>query len=242
MLVLRRALWLSAFAAFVASQAPAPADAAAYADGVAASAAAPWRPVPPCEPPLGVSNPAVPEAMCSRQVAAAGAIVVREIGEPAGATLVTVDVDSTVWYDALRFGVVTLLGYFAGDNGAGTNILQSRTTPITVRDLSDNNITYAVSIMASTKDFPTLGKLPTASLPVRLEPVGARTVAAVQFNTTAPPVEADFIAAWDALRFGKLPKGYAFNLSSDWSPTYVLYTGQDDTYFNSEVWAEVTKG
>jgi hypothetical protein len=208
----------------------------------AAAAAAPWRPVPPCAPPLGVAEPAVPEAMCSRQVAAAGAIVVREIGAPVAETLVTLDCDSTVWYDALATGVEMVLGYFAGNNDAGASLLKSRTAPITMRDLGDNNITYAVSMMASTADFPNAEKLPGAQLPLRLEPVGARSVAAVQFNTTSPPVEADFLAAWDALRFGKLPKGYSLNLSSGWSPTYVLYGAENALFFTSEVWAEVVKG
>lgn len=111
-----------------------------------------------------------------------------------------------------------------------------------MRDLFDNNITYAVSMMVSTADFPDSAAIPGVQLPLRLEPVGLRSIAVAQFNTTSPAVEADFISAWDALRFGQLPKGYALNLTSDWSPTYVLYGGQDALFFTNEVWAEVVKG
>jgi len=64
----------------------------------------------------------------------------------------------------------------------------------------------------------------------------------VQFNTTAPPVEADFDAACFRLLNGRLPKGYAFDMASSWSPTYVIYNGEAATYFTSECWAEVVKG
>ena len=117
-------------AAVAAAAAVAPAaDAAAAADtspalDARAALAAPWRPAPPCAPPLGVAEPAVPEAMCSREVAStAGGIVVREIGEPAAATLVTVHVDSSVWYDALATGIQIIIAYFSGENAKGKKFL-----------------------------------------------------------------------------------------------------------------------
>ena len=199
--------------------------------------AKPWAPTPPCAAPLGVDEPAVAESMCSLALARAGDIVVREMGLPASATLAAVHVDSTVFYDALSVGVQSIVQYFV-DN----KILAARTTPIAVRDLSDNNLTYVVSMMVSTAAYPDAAKIPPPQLPVQLETVGQRSVAAVQFNTTQPPVEADFAAACSRLLNGKLPKGYAFDMASSWSPTYVLYNGEAATFFTSECWAEVVKG
>ena len=204
------------------------------------ASAKPWRPQPPCAAPLGVDSPAVAESMCSHELARAGEIVVREYGLPASATLARVESISTVYYDALATGVEQLLRFFGGQNSAGRSFLDARTTPITVRNLNDNNLTYVISMMVSTAAFPDSAAIPQPSLPVQLESVGLRSIAALQFNTTAPPVEADFDAACGRLLSGSLPKGYAFNTASSWSPTYVLYSGQDATFFNSECWAEVT--
>jgi hypothetical protein len=178
--------------------------------------------------------------MCSHVLARAGDIVVREYGLPASATLARAEVISTVYYDALVTGVTQLLQYFGGQNSAGRSFLDARTTPITVRNLNDNNITYVISMMVSTADFPDSAAIPQPSLPVKLESVGLRRIAAVHFNTTSPPVEADFDAACERLLSGSLPKGYAFDAASSWTPTYVLYNGEAATYFTSECWAEVT--
>jgi len=175
--------------------------------------------------------------MCSHVLAQAGDVVVREYGLPASAALAVVHVDSTVFYDALSVGVETLVQYFQ-DN----NILDARTTPITVRDLSDNNITYAVSMMVSTAAYPSNKTIPAPQLPVMLENIGLRSIAAVQFNTTQPPVEADFIACLARLHGSPLPKGFSFKTASTWSPTYVLYNGIAATFFTSECWEEVAKG
>ena len=177
------------------------------------------------------------ESMCSHVLAQAGDVVVREYGLPASAALAVVHADSTVFYDALSAGVQILVQYFE-DN----NILAARTTPITVRDLGDNNITYAVSMMVSPAAYPDNSTIPAPQLPVMLENIGLRSIAAVQFNTTQPPVEADFVACLDRLHGSALPKGYAFATASTWSPTYVLYNGITATYFTSECWEEVVKG
>ena len=206
-----------------------------------ASSAKPWNPKPPCAAPLGVEDPAVAESMCFHAVAHSGDVDVRQIGLPASATLARAEVISTVYYDALATGVAQLLQYFGGQNSAGRSFLSARTAPITVRNLNDNNLTYVVSMMVSTAAFPDSAAIPQPSLPVKLESVGLRSIAALQFNTTSPPVEADFDAACGRLLSGSLPKGYTFDLASSWSPTYVLYNGQAATFFTSECWAEVTK-
>jgi hypothetical protein len=179
--------------------------------------------------------------MCSNQVAQLGNVTLRDIGLPASATLVQVHVDGSVYYEVLSAGVQMLLAYFGGSNGASRNVLSARTTPITMRNVGDYNLTYIVGMMISTAAFPNPADIPAASLPVELEQVGLRRLAVVQFNTSSPPVEADFKAACGQLLASPLPKGYHFNMSSSWSPTYVLYGGLVAQYFNNECWAEVHK-
>lgn len=224
-----------------AATAPAPSLAAPAPAAVAPSAAKPWNPRPPCAAPIGVDTPAVAESMCSLELARAGDVVVREIGLPASATLVTVPVLGPAFYDDVAAGVEMLLQYFGGANSESKDILSARTTPITARNLGDKNFSWLVSMMVSTAAFPDNATIPQPSLPVRFENVGTRSVAALQFNTTAPPVEADFDAACGSLLSSRLPKGYAFDEASSWTPAYVFFTGQFASFFTSECWAEVTK-
>jgi hypothetical protein len=205
------------------------------------SGAKPWNPIPPCAPPVGVDVPAVPESMCSDPVAQVGDVFVREYGLPAAATLVINHVDGPEFYQDLITGVQMIIEYFQGDNFGSKNILGSRTTPITVRNVGDLNYTYIVGMMISTADFPNVNDIPLPHLPVELEQVGQRSLAVVQFNTTVPPVDTDFKAACGKLLASSLPKGYSFNLSSSWSPTYVLYSGEAAVFFTNECWAEVHK-
>jgi hypothetical protein len=166
---------------------------------------------------------------------------VREYGLPVSATLVRIKIDSPVFYDVLAIGVQQLIRYFNGDNVGNKNLLNSRTTPITVRNEGDFNLTWAVGMMISTADFPDPAEIPLPNLPVALEPIGLRSMAILQFNTTSLPVDSDFIAACGQLFASRLPKGYIFNMSSSWSPTYVLYSGEVSTFFTNECWAEVTR-
>lgn len=204
--------------------------------------AKPWNPQPPCAAPDGVDTPAVAESMCSLAVASAGPVVVRQYGLPESATLARAEVISSVFYSALSTGVEQLLNYFGGENSMSQNILSARTTPITARNLNYNNLTWVVSMMVSTAAFPDNATIPRPSMPyVQLENVGLRSIVALQFNTTSPPVAADFEAACGSLFSGRLPKGYVFDMASSWSPTYVFYSGQFASFFTSECWAEVTK-
>jgi hypothetical protein len=206
------------------------------------ASAKPWKPSPPCAAPLGVDEPAVAESMCSLAVASAGDIVVREIGLPASATLSSTSVIGSGTYGDIATGVELLLQYFGGQNSANKDILSARTTPITARNLGDQNFSWFVSMMVSTAEYPDNSTIPQPSLPVRLENVGSRSIAALQFNTTVPPVAEDFAAACGSLLSSRLPKGYAFNEASSWTPTYVFFSSQFASFFTSECWAEVTKG
>ena len=133
------------------------------------------------------------------------------------------------------------MSYFEGDNSKSRNLVDARTTPITVRNVGDFNLTWVVGMMISTAAFPDPSDIPLPNLPVELEQVGQRNLAVVQFNTTSLPVDADFDAACAQLFAAPLPKGYSFNMSSSWSPTYVLYSGEVSTYFTNECWAEVLR-
>jgi hypothetical protein len=180
----------------------------------------PWAPIPPCAAPIGVDQPAVLESMCSHVLGMqVGDIVLREYGLPINATLVSAHVDGSDFSEVLNVGVQQLLQYFS-DN----TILNARTTPITVRDLRDNNLTYIVSMMVSTATFPDNTTIPQPNLPVMLETIGLRSIAALQFNTTDPPVALDFEKACGRLLSSSLPKGYKFDLVSSWSPSYVFYS------------------
>jgi hypothetical protein len=203
--------------------------------------AKPWSPVPPCAAPLGVAVPAVPESMCSHPVAQVGDVTIRDYGLPAAATLVEVHIDGSVFYQVLADGIQMLLQYFSGDNAGSKNVLDARTTPIVVRNVGDYNLTWIVSMMISTAAFPDPSAIPLPNLPVELEQVGRRSLAVLQFNTTSLPVEADFEAACGQLFASPLPKGYTFNRSSSYSPSYVLYSGETTSLFTNECWAEVVR-
>ena len=212
-----------------------------WVDVVFSDIAKPWNPVPPCSAPLGVDDPAVPECMCSLPVAQVGNVVVREYGLPANATLVQIHIDDPAFYQVLALGIQEIVAYFQGDNVGERNILGARTTPVTVRNVRDLNYTWIVGMMISTSTFPETSDIPLPHLPVELEQVGQRSMAVVQFNTTSLPVATDFEAACGQLFASKLPKGYTFNMSSSWSPTYVLYSGEVSTFFTNECWAEVRR-
>jgi hypothetical protein len=194
----------------------------------------PWNPIPPCSPPIGIVGPAVPESMCSNQITTLGDISIRQIGLPEAATIVQIHGDTGVFWEVLSFGIQQILDYFSGNN-----ILDSRTTPITIRNLNDNNFTWLIGMMISTVNFPDNSTIPQANLPIELENIGLRTLAVIQFNTTSLPLQDDFNAACDKLFAGPLPKGYKFDMTSTWSPTFALYNAEVSTYYTNECWAEV---
>jgi len=198
--------------------------------------AKPWNPVPPCTSPIGIFGPAVSESMCSNQIAVMGDLIIRQIGLPEAATIVQIHGDTGVFWEVLSFGIQQILDYFTGNK-----ILDSRTTPITIRNLNDNNFTWLVGMMISTANFPDNATIPQANLPIQLENIGLRTLAVIQFNTSSLPLQDDFNAACDKLFASPLPKGYKFDLTSTWSPTFALYNAEVSTYYTNECWAEILK-
>jgi hypothetical protein len=208
-----------------------------------AAAAKPWDPQPPCAAPPGIDEPAVPESMCQHELAHDRDIVVREYGLPASAALATASVENEqVFAQALSFGLQLVLEYFGGANANRRSILSSRTTPITVRNIGNNETKWIVGMMVSTSTFPDNATIPKPSpAVVQLENVGLRMIAAVQFSTRTLPEQPDFDAACGRLFNGRLPKGFVFDMDSSWSPTYVLYNSERAANYTSECWAEVKK-
>ena len=93
---------------------------------------------------MGVAVPAVAESMCMNQLAQAGDILVREIGLPQSATLVTTKTISPVFFQALSFSVQEILHYFEGNNVDGDSMLMERAVPITMRNVGNFNLTWTV--------------------------------------------------------------------------------------------------
>ena len=186
----------------------------------------------------------MPESMCQHELAHDRDIVVREYGLPASATLATASVDNEqVFAQALSFGLQLVLEYFGGANADRRSILSSRTTPITVRNVGNNETKWIVGMMVSTSAFPDNTTIPTPSpAVVRLENVGLRMIAAVQFSTRTLPEQPDFVAACSRLFNGRLPKGFVFDMDSSWSPAYVIYNAERAlSNYTSECWAEVKR-
>jgi len=208
---------------------------------LALAAAAPpalAAPRPPCAAPSGIV-PAVPESMCSSLVAPANAagVAVRSYGVPASELLVTDMTPGNFAYgDVVNISISNILLYLEADNSARRDYLAARTAPITVRPPGADG--WLVSMMVSTVTFPDPARVPTPNnFEMHLEPVGCRLFAALAFNTTALPSEAEFKDACARLARG-VPKGYSV-VSDGWSPTYVLYSPRDAALWTNECWTQV---
>ena len=213
------------------------ARAAALAACLLSSArAAPPR--PPCAAPHGVV-PAVHESMCSTVVAPrdAAGVVVRSYGVPTSEVLVTDQTPSNFPYgEVLNISVSNILLYLEVANSAKVNILANRTVPITIRPPGADG--WLVSMMVSTAAFPDAAKVPTPNnFEMHLEPVGERLFAALAFNTSGLPSEAEFKSQCAKLA-KSVPAKYAV-VSDGWTPTYALYSPQAAKLFTNECWVQV---
>lgn len=178
--------------------------------------------------------------MCSTVVVPenAGGVVVRSYGSPSSELLVTDLTPGNFPYgEVLNISVSNIILYLEADNSAKRDMLADRTVPITVRPPGD---AWRVSMMVSTAAFPNPAVVPTPNnFEMQLEPVGARLFAALAFNTSALPSEAEFKAACAKLARG-VPKSFTV-VQDGWSPTYVLYSPQRATggLWTNECWLEV---
>ena len=203
----------------------------------AAGAAAP-APHPPCAAPAGIV-PAVPESMCSTVVAdSRDGVVIRSYGVPVSERLVTDTTPPNFLYDqVLDISVSNIFVYLGGANSASRYMLSNRTVPITIRPPGDE---WRVSMMVSSVAYPDAARVPTPNnFEMLIEAVGERLFAALAFNTTALPTEAEFQAACARLRKG-VPKRFSV-VEDGWSPTYVLYSPQAATLWTNECWIQVNR-
>lgn len=202
---------------------------------LALASAAGQPPHPPCAAPKGII-PAVPECMCSSDIAHHNGIAIRQYGVPTSETLVTDLTPPNFEYgEVLNISVSNILLYFATANSKRENLLAARTSPITIRPPGD---AWRVSMMVSTVRFPDASLVPTPNnFEMSLGPVGQRLFAALAFNTSALPSEAQFKAKCAELAQG-VPKGYSI-VDDGWSPTYVLYSARDAALYTNECWQQV---
>jgi len=177
--------------------------------------------------------------MCSTVVAPknAAGVVVRSYGIPASEILVTDMTPPNFPYDqVLDISVSNIIYFLEVANSAKRNMLANRTVPITVRPPGADG--WLVSMMVSTAAFPNPALVPTPNnFEMHLEPVGERLFAALAFNSTALPGEADFKSACAELTRG-LPENFTV-VKDGWSPTYVLYSPRDATLWTNECWMQV---
>jgi len=180
--------------------------------------------------------------MCSRELASSGDVVVREIGLPANATLISSAFFAPQWAVVLGYAVSSVIDYFLGDNGQRVTIAAARTTPFTLRQRHFPNGTvfeWTGGMMVSTAAFPATASLPAPINPDVLEPVGSRLIAVRPFNTSGAPTDLDFVNACAGISAGTLPSGYAIDPTSHWSPTLAIYSGQHAALYENECWMEV---
>lgn len=196
-------------------------------------------PVPPCPAPF--PSAAVPETWCSTVIAtnAASGVVVAQYGAPAGATLVTATTNAAVWYDAALFflggGIEGVFSYMGGRNAANESIIHdARTVPFVIRSpLTSASGLWETSMMVSPAHYPDPSALP-APLPgtgTRLEPLGMRTFATLDFNSAAcPPIYVPpYFTAFqrcDAQLAAGLPSGWVLATGSPWTPAWLIYNAQ----------------
>ena len=194
-------------------------------------------PTPPCAPNPPVPNAAVAESWCSTVLAenAASGVTVASYGAPAAETLVSISAEQDLFFGFPLFEATlpAIFEYFAGRNSLNASfIAQGRTTPISIRPPRVVGQPWNVSMMVSTALFPDASKLPAPTSPVRLEPVGARTLAALQFRVNAseyiafdsPPFPF-FLECGERLAAG-LPAGWKIDAASEWTPAWLLYNNQ----------------
>lgn len=202
----------------------------------------PWHPTPPCAAPAGISSPAVSESMCSNVVTSKGDVTVREMGLPVNETLVSGSFSAPQWDVVVGYGVSSVLDFFLGDNVQKKVFLSARTSPVTFRQRSFPNGTvyeWTSAMMVSTAAFPDPSDIPVPIDPIKLEPVGSRIVAVRQFKTSKFPSELDFTTACGGISAKTLPSGYSIDLSSRWSPTWAIYSGEEAPLYECECWVEV---
>ena len=143
-------------------------------------------------------------------------------------------------YEESAFCIQRCLAYFAGANVANRSLLSARTTPAIIGGYFAGMGYYILEayVTVSSSAFPNASAIPPPTQ-ARLQPVGNRTVAVVQFNTTGAPTSQDFQLACYSININTLPEGYRLNMDSDWYPTHIFYNNEDAVMFTNECWMAV---
>ena len=148
-----------------------------------------------------------------------------------------------IFYEQSAICIQQMLAYFTGANEANRSLLPARTTPAIIGGFFAGTGYYILEayMTVSSNAFPNASTIPrpAGGCPKRLQPVGTRTVAVVQFNTTGAPTVQDFQAACNSINLNTLPNGYDFNMDSNWYPAHVFYNGEDAVNFTNECWKAV---
>jgi len=150
-----------------------------------------------------------------------------------------------VFYDDSAVCIQQMLAYFSGANEANRSLLPARTTPAIIGGFFAGTGYYILEayMTVSSNAFPNASAIPRPTKgqgsPKRLQPVGNRAVAVVQFNTTGAPTPQDFQAACYSININTLPQGYSLDLDSNWYPAHVYYNGEGAVNYTNECWMAV---
>ena len=197
-------------------------------------------PTPPCNNPPGIL-PVINESLCYTEIVPTNpsGVSIRQYGFPSNATFAT-GAGSGPFINGVQGGIASVLTYFSGANDEQRNILTARTTPFAVIP-PKSGATYIVNMQISPSLFPDDFLIPRPNPPVHLSKVSDNIglIAVFQFNTTGFPYIENCQEACGAIQNSTLPKGYAINTSSAWTPAYVFYNGQADVNYTSECWMAV---
>ena len=140
--------------------------------------------------------------------------------------------------------IANALEYFSGQNDQQRSILPARIVPFAISPSSAGRPYFVAHIGISPEMFPDDFLIPRPIQPgVTVTRVSDNLglIAAFQFNTTGMPYVENFEEACGGINDSNLPKGYAINTTSMFSPSYVFYNGMNAAEFTCECWMAVTK-
>lgn len=197
-------------------------------------------PNPPCLTPF--PHTPVPETWCSTPIVSKNGVQIAQYGFPSDSMLITASTNSSIWYnDALFFlggGIYTVFEYLAGHNQQNQSLIANgRTVPFIIRPLSPLATPsgwWQTSMLISPSNYPDPSKipLPIPNSDIKLEPLGTHYFATLSFNYSSnttivyPPYFPYFLGCTDTL-LADLPAGWNVMNNSSFSPSWLLYNGQD---------------
>jgi len=190
--------------------------------------------------PPGITNTTVPESMCYTVLRERDPATGISIRSYSSADEQVVSTCGNVPYDLSLMCIQEALAFFSGANSMNRSLLPARTMPAIIGGFFAGTGYYVLEayVTVSSSVFPNASAIPRPTR-ARLQPVGKRTVAVVQFNTTGAPTAQDFQLACYSININTLPQGYGLNMDSDWYPAHIYYNGADATNFTNECWMAI---